>query len=115
MKHGDKAKATAKAKASPEKSKAGSGGKSKKVAESSKGQSGKTQSSKGQSRKAATKTPVVKREAAQKSGGKADENGKGKTASRGSAEGFPFTNPLVAAAFKRAVKKFPAAFRRLTD
>ena len=26
-----------------------------------------------------------------------------------------FNNPVVAAAFKRAVKKYPTAFRRLTD
>lgn len=29
--------------------------------------------------------------------------------------GGPFANPVVAAAFKRAVKKYPNAFRRLTD
>ncbi len=34
---------------------------------------------------------------------------------RGRNEGPAFTNPLVAAAFRRAVKKFPTAFRRLTD
>ena len=30
-------------------------------------------------------------------------------------DGAPFNNPTVASAFKRAVKKFPNAFRRLTD
>ncbi len=29
--------------------------------------------------------------------------------------GPSFTNPIVAAAFRRAVKKYPTAFRRLTD
>ena len=30
-------------------------------------------------------------------------------------EGFTISNPIIAAAFKRAVKKYPNAFRRLTD
>jgi hypothetical protein len=30
-------------------------------------------------------------------------------------DGPSFNNPIVASAFKRAVKKFPNAFRRLTD
>ena len=57
---------------------------------------------------------------AKKSGGAAaapagknavDAKGRGRAANDGS----PFNNPLVASAFKRAVKKFPNAFRRLTD
>ncbi|HEY6844407.1 MAG TPA: hypothetical protein VI391_09580 [Thermoanaerobaculia bacterium] len=33
----------------------------------------------------------------------------------GKTDSGPFNNPVVAAAFKRAVKKYPSAFRRLTD
>ncbi len=32
-----------------------------------------------------------------------------------SAEGAGFNNPTIATAFRRAVKKYPNAFRRLTD
>ena len=34
---------------------------------------------------------------------------------RSSSDPFSFSNSLVGAAFKRAVKKYPNAFRRLTD
>ena len=38
------------------------------------------------------------------------------TAKGRASDGSPsFNNPVVASAFKRAVKKFPNAFRRLTD
>jgi hypothetical protein len=40
--------------------------------------------------------------------GKADVKGR-------SGDPFSFNNPVVAAAFRRAVKKYPSAFRRLTD
>ncbi|HEY8182572.1 MAG TPA: hypothetical protein VII32_10050 [Thermoanaerobaculia bacterium] len=43
--------------------------------------------------------------------GGADAKNRGRIAP----DGAPFNNPLVASAFKRAVKKFPNAFRRLTD
>ncbi len=39
----------------------------------------------------------------------------GKNRGRGSPDVPSFNNPVVATAFKRAVKKFPNAFRRLTD
>jgi hypothetical protein len=39
----------------------------------------------------------------------------GKNRGRGTPDGPSFNNPIVATAFKRAVKKFPNAFRRLTD
>lgn len=87
MKHGDKAKAkSAKAKAS------GKEAGSKKVdAKSSKG-------------KAVEKTsPAAK-----------GSNGKGKTSRPTPAPGG-FSNPVIAEAFRRAVKKYPTAFRRLTD
>ncbi len=41
----------------------------------------------------------------------APSNGKGRSA----LDNVTFNNPLVATAFKRAVKKYPNAFRRLTD
>ena len=109
MKHGDKAKAkSAKTKAS------GKEASSKKVvAKSSKG-----------AEKTVSKAP--------KAGGKKDsgakavqaakkgsppakaDNGKGK--SRPVPTGpVNFTNPVVAEAFRRAIKKYPTAFRRLTD
>ena len=34
---------------------------------------------------------------------------------RVTSDGPSFNNPIVATAFKRAIKKFPNAFRRLTD
>ena len=40
----------------------------------------------------------------------ADAKNRGRTP-----DGPSFNNPTVASAFKRAVKKFPNAFRRLTD
>jgi hypothetical protein len=94
MKHGDKAKGKpAKAKASGKKG-------SSKVAAKSK--ASPRQSAK--PKKAATKTSSAER------GG----NGQGR--SRGGVpENVGFTNPIVAAAFKRAVKKFPIAFKRLAD
>ena len=39
----------------------------------------------------------------------------GKNRGRASDGGPSFNNPVVANAFRRAVKKFPNAFRRLTD
>ncbi len=90
MKHGQKAKGkTAKAKASGKKS----------------------------SSKSRTKSKASKKSSAatgKKSSPKAGpENGKGR--GRISTEAVSFSNPVVAAAFRRAVKKYPTAFRRLTD
>ena len=114
MKHGNKAKKSAKAvKASGKKSSS-----KEAVAKPSKesGRSAKTQSSKeavakkagGEAAKAAVKTPA-KESAGKVSGG----NGKAKA---GSDSGSPsFANPVVGNSFKRAVKKYSNAFRRLTD
>lgn len=95
MKHGDKAKGKqAKAKASGKKG-------SSKVAAKSKASPRQSANPKKQ---ASTKASNIER------GG----NGKGR--SRGGVpENIGFTNPVVAAAFKRAVKKFPIAFKRLAD
>ena len=86
MKHGHK---KGKGKASP------SGKKSKPAA--------KSKASKGVSAK---KGPA--KAAAARPAGKADVKGRG-------SDPFSFNNPVVAAAFRRAVKKYPSAFRRLTD
>ena len=45
--------------------------------------------------------------------GKGGSNGKSR--GKGSSDVPSFNNPVVASAFKRAVKKYPNAFRRLTD
>ena len=92
MKHGHKAKGkTAKAKASGKKSSSKTATKSKAAGKS-----------------ISAKTPVPK-----SSGTSAPNNGKNR--GRVVIDGISFSNPVVANAFKRAVKKFPTAFRRLTD
>ena len=48
-------------------------------------------------------------------GGKADSGGNGTGKRRPTEGGVNFSNPVVGAAFKRAIKKYPNAFRRLTD
>jgi hypothetical protein len=95
MKHGDKAKGKpAKAKASGKK------GSSKVAAKSKASPRQSTKSKKQASTKAST----------------AERGGNGKGRSRGGVpENIGFANPIVAAAFKRAVKKFPVAFKRLAD
>jgi hypothetical protein len=100
MKHGDKAKAkSAKAKASGKEA-----GSKKAVAKSSKGAEKSSKAAQAVSKKASGKTP-------EKSS--APSNGKGKGARPAAGNGF--TNPVIAEAFRRAVKKYPTAFRRLTD
>ncbi len=88
MKHGDKAKSKKASKASGKKS-------SKASKKSSKVAHVKTKPKQAGSKAKSSKT-----------GG----NGK----SRGRTD-VTFTNPVIAAAFKRAVRKYPNAFRRLTD
>jgi hypothetical protein len=97
MKHGDKAKAkSAKAKASgKEVSSKKAGAQSSKSSE---------KSSKASAPKEKSSPPTSK------SGG----NGKGKTA-RPVPGPAGISNPIIAEAFRRAVKKYPTAFRRLTD
>ena len=117
MKHGDKAKA-AKAKASGKEkspqtgqkagakcSKAGESGK-KAVAKSSKA---------GEVAKKTAKAPAEKSSA--KGGGKAPVKAPGNGPARVNAVagGSGFSNPVIGNAFKRAIKKFPNAFRKLTD
>lgn len=104
MKHGDKEKGKA-SKASGKKSiQAGAPGKSSKAtgsAQASKKQSSSAQKSSGKA--AAGKT------------GQTETGGNGKARARAGGDSGGFTNPLVAAAFKRAVKKYPNAFRKLSD
>ncbi|MCU1349347.1 MAG: hypothetical protein JWO56_2377 [Acidobacteria bacterium] len=113
MKHGDQAKAkSAKAQASPEKS-------SKAVGASKGIKSAAETSSKTKS--GSSKAIPKKSAAAAKAGPSGEDNGGGKTkagvkapAARGP-ESEGFSNPVIASAFKRAVKKYPNAFRKLTD
>src|SRR6266498_2251389 len=111
MKHGDKAKAkSAKAKAS------GKEAGSKKVsAKSSKG----AKKSSGKAAKAAGPKESGPKESGRKIAEKSSPpakggNGKGKTV-RPVPGVVAFSNPVIAEAFRRAIKKYPAAFRRLTD
>jgi hypothetical protein len=106
MKHGDKAKSKAASKASGKKS-SKTGASAKAGAKVSKGSpivvKGKKQQAPIKSAKqasAASKAPAT------------DGNGK---PVRLSPDNVGFANATVGAAFKRAVKKYPNAFRRLTD
>ena len=56
------------------------------------------------------KKAVSTKAAPARTGGKSDSGGKGRGNEPGS-----FNNPVVGNAFKRAVKKYPSAFKRLTD
>ena len=89
MKHGHKEKGK-KAKAKP------SGKKSSPPASKS------SQSVQSKKSGGAAAAPIIK--------GGADAKNRGRAP-----DGPSFNNPTVASAFKRAVKKFPNAFRRLTD
>jgi hypothetical protein len=126
MKHGDNAKKSAKAVQAS--GKQGSKSSSKEaVAKTSSKESGSSTKSQSGSKEAGPKAGAKKagveagakasaktaakapaREAADKNGG----NGKAKVVDSG---GPSFANPIVGASFKRAVKKYATAFRRLTD
>ncbi|MGZ8231244.1 MAG: hypothetical protein ACXWUS_16550 [Burkholderiales bacterium] len=108
MKHGDKTKGKA-SKASGKK--ASQSGKSTGKAASSKSKSVpekvSVKTSTKTSAKTSTKTSI-------KAAGKPKVgNGAGVGAPRPAGDGF--SNPIVGAAFKHAVKKYPNAFRKLTD
>lgn len=125
MTHGDKAKAKAaksnKAsvkKAGPE---GGENGKGKAVAQSSKaagkgnevGKTGTQKAGKAGSEKAGTeKAGAEKAAAGSKKGSPADAKGK---ASPPAETSGGFNNPVISAAFRQALKKYPNAFRKLTD
>ena len=101
MKHGDKAKGKA-GKASGKKS-GQSVTKDNKAA-----QVVKSKKHEASSAKAGNKS-------SSKAAAKPEDPGNGKARARAGSDEVGFTNPIVAAAFKRAVKKYPNAFRRLTD
>ena len=118
MKHGDKAKKSAKGKASgkPASIKVASPGKTSKATQ---GRS-QTGSAKAAPVKAvpAKAAPVkaVPAKAAAKAGARPATGGNGKPVAVAAKNGgINFSNPVVGAAFKRAVKKYPTAFRKLTD
>ena len=98
MKHGDKAKKSAKS------SKATSKKANRKVASASKAKS-----------KSSSPQKNPKAAAPKASSPKPPAGGNGKSSARNNSGVIGFSNPIVAAAFKRAVKKYPTAFRRLTD
>jgi hypothetical protein len=111
MKHGDKEKGKA--------SKA-SGKKSGKAVAASKGSKAETRvetkkqsAGSGSKKVAATKAPAAKVPASKAS--QQEAGGNGKARDRAGSDSGGFSNPLVAAAFKRAVKKYPNAFRKLSD
>lgn len=120
MTHGDKAKAK------NGKSSQASG--SKKSSSQTAGKSSESRQSRGpesrQSGQAGAKIAVKKSlpapAVAGKKGGAASPkesapDGKGAKARPPAEDAGGFSNPVVAAAFKRAVKKYPNAFRKLTD
>ena len=108
MKHGDKAKAkSAKTVSKASDKKSGSG--KAKAAESRESKTGQ-RSKAPQNAKGGEKQNHVKAgDAAKRAAGGASRG------SDASEAAVSFGNPVIAAAFKRAVKKYPNAFRRLTD
>jgi hypothetical protein len=109
MKHGDKAKAKAAKASKPSDKKS-----------SSKAASKKGGGSKAVPKSSAKKAGSSEKGTAKKAGGevrgapaaKIAANGRGRSAGD---DAVSFANPVIAAAFKRAVKKYPNSFRRLTD
>lgn len=72
----------------------------------------------GKKSKSAKKSKATQSGRIEKSGAKAETRPAAKSDGKGRGgvgETITFNNPVVAAAFKRAVKKYPTAFRRLTD
>lgn len=64
------------------------------------------------------KIPIAKKAAGKETGKQADASASGKGAAKGRAkngDAVAFTSPAVASAFKRAVKKYATALKRLTD
>ena len=101
MKHGDKEKGKASKATSKKAGKGSAAGKSSKAVQVSKSKTSPAVKS--------GKAAAAKNEAAHESGGN------GKTKPRSGGDHGSFTNPVIAAAFKRAVKKYPNSFRKLSD
>ena len=80
---------------------------------------GKAKAPSGKKSKPATKSKASAGAGAKKAAVKAATApravNKGGDKARGAGDSPSFNNPVVAAAFRRAVKKFPSAFKRLTD
>jgi hypothetical protein len=121
MTHGDKAKGkktASKASGSKKSSKAGKDAKSSKTAKAGKEGGGKkaVQAST-KAVEASTKAVQApkKQQASPPKAVAAAKGSNGKLAPRGASGEGGFSNPVIANAFKRAIKKFPNAFRKLTD
>ena len=122
MKHGDKNKANKKASKT-------SGSQKKAVKAAKNGKSGKAAKESGGGKKAVKASPKAAETAKKQQAAREKAPVPAKTSppakasgsnNKPKARGVPadpsgFTNPLVGAGFKRALKKFPNAFRRLTD
>jgi hypothetical protein len=102
MTHGDKTKAKGKT------SLQASGKKSSSKA----GDNGKGSGEAAGSEKAGTSKAGADSKGAKESATAGDVKGKTRSAA---AEGGGFSNPVIADAFKHALKKYPNAFRKLTD
>jgi hypothetical protein len=80
---------------------------------------GKAKAPSGKKSKPATKSKASEGGGAKKAAVKAAAAprpvNKGGDKARGAGDSPSFNNPVVATAFRRAVKKFPSAFKRLTD
>jgi hypothetical protein len=108
MKHGDKAKSKAASKAS--------GKKSSKAGASSKAAGAKSSKAIHAVQKHQASSKTAKQTPKQTPAGKSHAAGdNGKAYLRLSPDELTFSNPVVSAAFKRAVKKYANAFRKLTD
>ena len=127
MKHGDKAKAKSAKASSKASDKKSSKAVAKTAGKTSKGSSAKVSQGKGLHKAPAKSTPA-KRAAKGSPGKSVATKSVGANAlprppatkpggdGQRPADDIPsFTNPVIAAAFKRAVKKYSNAFRRLTD
>ena len=124
MTHGDKAKAkagkssqaSAAKKSSSTKEAVGKGAEGKgggKVAPQSGRESGEP--SKISIKKAGAEKGGAAAPGPEKSASSGKEGGAGKTRGRPADDNGTFSNPVVGTAFKRAIQKYPNAFRKLTD
>jgi hypothetical protein len=124
MTHGDKAKAKGKISqaSAAKKSSKKAGGKAVKTSKSGKtaGTKGGVKTQKGSTKKQGRPEKAIPAAKKSSSPAKAKESGATKEAGNPKARAADagngsFTNPVVGAAFKRAVKKYSNAFRKLTD
>ena len=105
MKHGDKEKGKASKASGKKSSKAGAPAKS----------SSKAAGSAESKKQAGTAKKAGRADVEAAKGTQRETGDNGKTRARPGSDSGGFTNPLVAAAFKRAVKKYPNTFRKLSD